>query len=151
MKTKRLLVYKLSLPLLIFSLLIFSCKTKETVKTPSVVGSTNLTNSLTPVKSDYKRVKISWFEDLFYKRNIPPKNDFYDKKDLLAAHRTLPIGTVVELINPENNNTVQVKVAYRGPSVSGREFDLSKKAFKKLADLDLGLVYVDYKIISIIP
>ncbi len=134
--------------LLLFIIFIVSCKTKETVNFSPSGSSVSLANNLNPAKSDYKKVKVSWFEDLFYKRNAPEKNDFYDKKDLLAAHRTLPIGTVVELTNPENNQTVQVKIVYRGPSVSGREFDLSKKAFKKLENLDKGLIYVEYKIVK---
>lgn len=42
-----------------------------------------------------------------------------------VANRTLPCGTLVELRNPRNGETITVPVVDRGPYVSGREWDLT--------------------------
>jgi rare lipoprotein A len=51
------------------------------------------------------------------------------------AHKTLPLGKMVRLVNPENGKAAVGKINDRGPFVKGRDVDLSYG----LAD-ELGLV-----------
>ncbi len=56
----------------------------------------------------------------------------YAHDKLTAAHLTLPFGTLVKVINPENNKTVVVRINDRGPFVEDRIIDLSKSAASQL-------------------
>ncbi|MGL4581875.1 MAG: septal ring lytic transglycosylase RlpA family protein, partial [Flavobacterium sp.] len=66
-----------------------------------------------------------------------------------AAHKSLPFNTKVKVTNLKNNKSVKVRINDRGPFAKGREIDLSKKAFMKIADhKNDGLLQVDIKIIK---
>lgn len=51
---------------------------------------------------------------------------------LTAAHRSLPFGTRIKVINQRNGRAVTVRVNDRGPFVKGRILDLSRAAAVKL-------------------
>jgi rare lipoprotein A len=51
---------------------------------------------------------------------------------LTAAHRTLPFGTKVEVINKRNGKRVTVRINDRGPFVKGRVIDLTPAAANAL-------------------
>ncbi|WP_274424271.1 septal ring lytic transglycosylase RlpA family protein [Chelativorans sp. YIM 93263] len=51
---------------------------------------------------------------------------------MTAAHRKLPFGTKVKVVNRRNNKSVIVRINDRGPFVGGRILDLSKAAAAKL-------------------
>lgn len=57
----------------------------------------------------------------------------YDKNKLTAAHRKLRFGTKVRVTNERNGKWVIVTINDRGPFVRGRDIDLSRKAFMKIA------------------
>lgn len=59
-----------------------------------------------------------------------------------AAHRTLPIGTVVTVTNLANGASVRVRIADRGPFVEGRVIDLDRVAFGEIASLSTGVIRV---------
>jgi rare lipoprotein A len=58
--------------------------------------------------------------------------ELFDPQDLTAAHRTLPLGTLLQVENLENGRAVTVRVNDRGPFVKGRILDLSKRAAQVL-------------------
>ena len=53
-------------------------------------------------------------------------------KDLTAAHRSLPFGTMVRVVIQENGRSADVRITDRGPFISGRIIDLSKVAAHEL-------------------
>lgn len=57
---------------------------------------------------------------------------------MTAAHRTLPLGTVVTVTNLSNNKSVVVRINDRGPYAKGRLIDLSKGAARKLGFIGAG-------------
>jgi uncharacterized protein YabE (DUF348 family) len=63
---------------------------------------------------------------------------WYHFAGLGAAHRSLPIGTVVRVTNLANGRTVNVVIRDRGPFVDGRIIDLSDTAFAEIAPLGTG-------------
>lgn len=63
------------------------------------------------------------------------------KRELVAAHRTLPVGTKVKISTPKGKSVV-VTIAGRGPFIPGRIIDLSSDAFKHLATLGTGVLRV---------
>ena len=68
-------------------------------------------------------------------------------EQLTAAHRTLPFGTRLRVVNLENGRIVQVRVNDRGPYLDGRVLDLSRGAARALAMVERGVVPVRWEII----
>lgn len=68
-------------------------------------------------------------------------------KDLTAAHRSLPFGTLLRVDNRENGRSAVVRITDRGPFITGRIIDVSQSAAREL-DFS-GLTQVCLNIISI--
>ena len=64
-----------------------------------------------------------------------------------TAHRHLPFGTRLKVVNTSNERSVIVTVNDRGPFTRGRGLDLSYKAFKDISRLSTGVVDVCYSIL----
>ena len=73
----------------------------------------------------------------------------YDMAKLTAAHRTLPIGAVIEVTHLTTGRSVQVRVNDRGPFVDGRILDLSYAAAERLGGLGSGLFPVKLTVVSV--
>ena len=66
-----------------------------------------------------------------------------------AAHKTLPIGTLVRVSNPKNHRSINVTINDRGPFMANRDLDLSLGAGALLGFQGLGTVYME--VLSIPP
>jgi rare lipoprotein A len=66
----------------------------------------------------------------------------YNPKALTAASKTLPLGSVVKVTNPENGKSVKVRINDRGPFVPGRSLDLSKRAAERIGIVHRGVARV---------
>jgi rare lipoprotein A len=65
-----------------------------------------------------------------------------DPKALTAAHRTLPFGTCLRVVNQGNGRSVQVRVNDRGPFSRGRVVDVSLAAARRLGMVEAGVARV---------
>lgn len=63
----------------------------------------------------------------------------YDMNALTVAHRFLPLGTPICIVNPANGRSVRAVVTDRGPYVGGRIIDLSRRIAAELGTLERGL------------
>jgi rare lipoprotein A len=72
----------------------------------------------------------------------------YNQFALTAAHKTLPLGTILKVTNAQNNKSVFVKVNDRGPYIKGRIIDLSTKAAELLGYRNKGTAYVKIEVIK---
>ena len=68
-----------------------------------------------------------------------------------AAHRTLPLGTVVRVVNLKNGRSIECRINDRGPYVDGRVIDMSLGAAKKLGMVHHGLADVMIEIVKPAP
>ena len=66
--------------------------------------------------------------------------EIFNTYELTAAHKTLPFGTKVKVVNKTNGKSVIVRINDRGPFVKGRTIDLSKKAFQSIANIKKGIL-----------
>ena len=57
---------------------------------------------------------------------------------MTAAHRSLPFGTKVKVVNKKNGKSIVVRINDRGPFIKGRIIDLSKGAAQKLGFIRSG-------------
>ena len=78
--------------------------------------------------------KASYYAAKFEGRSTA-SGERYRGGELTAAHRSLPFGSLVRVINPSNGRSVTVRVNDRGPFTHGRVIDVSRAAA-----LELGLV-----------
>jgi rare lipoprotein A len=73
----------------------------------------------------------SWYGPDFHGKKTS-NGEIYDMHGLTAAHKTLPLGVYVKVLNRENDRELVVRVNDRGPFVKGRIIDLSYAAAKEL-------------------
>jgi rare lipoprotein A len=74
--------------------------------------------------------------------------EVFNPEALTAAHKTLAFNTRVRVTNPSNGKSVVVRINDRGPFVDGRCLDLSRAAFRTIADLGMGELTVKYDILD---
>lgn len=83
----------------------------------------------------------SWYGKKFHGR-LTSSGEVYDMHQLTAAHRTLPLPTVVRVTNLANGRSVVVTVNDRGPFAHERVIDLSYAAAMELDMVEAGLAEV---------
>lgn len=66
----------------------------------------------------------------------------YHRDSLVCAHKRYPMGTMLKVTNLNNDKSVVVRVADRGPHVKGRIIDLSYRAAKEIGMIASGVVMV---------
>lgn len=69
----------------------------------------------------------SWYGEPFHGERTS-NGEHYDMHAMTAAHKTLPFGTMLKVINLENNRSTIVRVNDRGPFCRERIIDLSHSA-----------------------
>ena len=110
----------------------------------AVKASAGRSQAATAVRPDQGRgqlVSASWYGSQHHGKlmaNGQPFNMYADT----VAHKSLPLGTRLTIVNPQNGNAVKVQVTDRGPYVSGRSLDLSYSAARKLGVLENGVAKV---------
>jgi rare lipoprotein A (peptidoglycan hydrolase) len=79
----------------------------------------------------------SWYGRAFQGRRTA-SGERFDMNLLTAAHKTLPLGSVVLVRNPVNGQTVEVTINDRGPYLKDRIIDLSYRAALLLGMVQTG-------------
>jgi rare lipoprotein A len=67
---------------------------------------------------------------------------FYGAQGMTAAHRSLPMGSRVRVLDLDNGRSVIVRIIDRGPFIRGRVIDVSTAAAETLGFRDAGLAHV---------
>ncbi len=88
----------------------------------------------------------SWYGGKFQGRRTA-NGEIFDTNELTAAHKTLPFGTIIEVKNLQNGETVRVRINDRGPFVEGRIIDLSRAAAREIDMLGSGVTPVSLTVI----
>jgi len=98
--------------------------------------------ALAPRPPGYEEVGIaSWYGPGFHGKTTA-NGELYDMYAFTAAHKTLPFGTVVEVVDLDTGRSVVVRINDRGPFVPGRIIDLSYAAAEALGILERGTARV---------
>lgn len=82
--------------------------------------------------------KASWYGRKFHGRSTA-SGERYDMYKKTAAHKTLPLGTYVRVLNLENRKQTVARVNDRGPFVKGRIIDLSYAAAREIGLVGPGV------------
>lgn len=92
-------------------------------------------------ENTFEKGTASFYSDWFQERRTASGELFYQNR-FTAAHKSLPFGTWVKVINMQNKRSVIVCINDRGPFVKGRIIDLSKSAAKEIGNLTDGIFKV---------
>jgi len=95
----------------------------------------------TEVASYVEEGQASWYGPGFHGR-ATANGEQFDTGDMTAAHRTLPLPSVVRVTNLENGKTVFVRINDRGPFKRNRIIDVSKSAAEALDFHGAGTTHV---------
>lgn len=101
-------------------------------------------------KVDYayrERGLASWYGPNFHGK-ATANGEVFDMHGLSAAHKTLPLPSVVRVTNLENGRSLVVRVNDRGPFIRGRIIDLSKRAAELLGFADEGTALVEVQLVA---
>ena len=104
-------------------------------------------NNASKSSSGFRTTTVSYYADKF-DGNKTASGETYRHSKHTASNKTLAFGTRVEIININNDKSVIIIVNDRGPLKPSREFDLSQGAFKKISNLNEGIVQVKYRILK---
>jgi rare lipoprotein A len=97
---------------------------------PAASASTQASTS--SAKANFRQVgTASWYGPGFHGKKTA-SGERFDQNKLTAAHRSLPLDTVVKVTNLDNGKAVKVSINDRGPYVGKRVIDLSRAAAQKL-------------------
>ncbi len=121
------------------------CSTPKTKASKDLCSGTKKPYTIQGIKYtpqdhyDYEEHGVaSWYGPGFHKRPTSC-GSIYDMHSLTAAHKTLPIPSVVEVTNVDTGKNLVVVVNDRGPFVDDRIIDLSKRAAQELGTHNKGL------------
>lgn len=149
-----------TLALVLAAMAIASCSTMNLPDAPKTIGVPAKPNPHYKVGAPYKiddrwyAPKVdeaydeegvaSWYGDDFHGK-LTANGEIFDKRRLSAAHKTLPMPTLVEVQNLGNGNRIIVRVNDRGPFKGDRVIDLSHAAATELGFAGEGLARVRVK------
>ncbi len=106
-----------------------------------------------PAKVEYQSTgrtmvgMASWYGGVFHGRRAADGSRF-NMHALTAAHKTLPFGTMVKVVNQRNHKSCFVKITDRGPYAGGRIIDLSRGAASAIGMLGSGVARVSLEIVK---
>ncbi len=91
---------------------------------------------------------VSSFYGEDFHGKLTANGEVYDMYGLTAAHKTLPLNTVVRVTNTANNKSLILRINDRGPFVKGRILDCSYGAALKLGFITHGTTKVKIEVIE---
>jgi rare lipoprotein A len=119
-----------------------SSDTKSSDASPKAKPAKAKTVKAKSGKKDFRQVgTASWYGPGFNGKKTASGKRF-DQNKLTAAHRSLPLDTVVTVTNLDNGKAVKVEINDRGPYSGKRVIDLSRAAARKLDMTDDGTARV---------
>ncbi len=80
--------------------------------------------------------------------NLTANGEIFDKDGISAAHKTLPLNSVVKVTNLSNGKSLTLRINDRGPYIDGRILDCSYGAALKLDFVQEGTTEVKVKVIK---
>ncbi len=104
-----------------------------------------------PPKPGWSEVGMaSWYGSDFHGKRTA-SGEIYNMYGYTAAHRCLPFGTYVRVLNLENGRSVVVRINDRGPFIRGRIVDLSYAAARAIGMIGSGTAMVKLTVLPARP
>ena len=90
----------------------------------------------------------SWYGAPYHNRR-GSNGEIYNMHAMTAAHRTLPLGSIVRVTNLKTEHSALVRITDRGPFVDGRILDLSQAAAKAVDVYLPGVAKVKVEVLQV--
>jgi rare lipoprotein A len=84
----------------------------------------------------------------YWQDQMTATGEHFNKRDLTAAHKTLPFGTRVRVTRNDTGKSVIVRINDRGPYKPGRIIDLSERAAENLGMTGIGVAPVQIEVLG---
>ena len=131
--------------LLFSSVLLINCATqtpKETRSFQTLVKEANEGPAEDKAEIEYDETGyVSWYGDQF--QNKPTASgEIFDKNKMTGAHRSLPFGSEIKVINLENQKEAVIRINDRGPFNKARIVDVTEKVAEILDFKNSGLAKI---------
>jgi rare lipoprotein A len=91
--------------------------------------------------------RASWYGPPYHNRR-GSNGEVYNMNAMTAAHRTLPLGSIVRVTNTKTGHSALVRITDRGPFISGRVLDLSLAAARKVDVYTPGVAEVKVELMQ---
>tara|TARA_Y100000389_G_scaffold45037_1_gene39798 strand:+ start:249 stop:695 length:447 start_codon:yes stop_codon:yes gene_type:complete len=115
------------------------------------VNSNGMSRKEIEAIKNHPRVQIgiaSYYGKKFHKKRTA-NGEIFNMYKISAAHKTLPLGTKVRVVNLKNGKSLTLKINDRGPFAKGRILDLSYKAAQKLGFVNQGTTKVRIEVLRL--
>jgi len=89
----------------------------------------------------------SWYGAPYHNRR-GSNGELYDMNAMTAAHRTLPLGSIVRVTNEKTGQSALLRITDRGPFVDGRILDVSYAAAKRLDIWQPGVARIKLEVMQ---
>lgn len=89
----------------------------------------------------------SWYGPNFHGK-LTSNGETYNMFAMTAAHKTLPMNTIIRVTNRKNGKSAVVRINDRGPFVETRIIDLSKAAASKIGMIGSGTASVELEVLG---
>jgi len=89
----------------------------------------------------------SWYGPDFHGK-LTSNGETYNMYEMTAAHKTLPMNTIVKVTNKRNGLATVVRINDRGPFIATRIIDLSNSAAKKIGMIGAGTAPVSLEVLG---
>jgi rare lipoprotein A len=119
-----------------------------TSRPKSVVPSTATNQPSAPKPLAVWECTTSWYGEDFDGRSTAT-GETYDMYGSTAAHPTLPLGSIVRVVNPKNHRSEIVRINDRGPYIEGRELDVSYEVARRLGFDQRGTAKVQLELLEV--
>tara|TARA_B100000809_G_C15099532_1_gene516355 strand:- start:73 stop:519 length:447 start_codon:yes stop_codon:yes gene_type:complete len=137
---------------IIFTLIIFcimSCG--PSIAYGDYVNSKGMSRKQIEAIKNHPKVQVgiaSYYGSKFHKKRTA-NGEIFNMYKVSAAHKTLPLGTKVRVINLKNRKSLTMTINDRGPYTKGRIIDLSYKAAQKLGFVNEGTTKVRIEVLRL--
>ncbi len=137
---------------IIFIIIAWSCAPNPRYTSSKDSGNRKVPKNPTKQKTSTHSQKVFTGTSSYYGKDFHGKltanGEIFDMYGLTAAHKTLPLNTIVRVTNIENGKSLILRINDRGPYIDGRILDCSYGAAKKLEFVQMGTTEVKIEVIE---
>ena len=105
---------------------------------PGLIGQAGLEVFPPPKAPEVEIGQASWYGG-FHEGRLTANGEIFRMRKLTAAHKSLPMGTIVRVTSLRTGRSVVVRINDRGPYMDRRVIDLSRGAAQELGVVRRGL------------
>ncbi|MBC8214081.1 MAG: septal ring lytic transglycosylase RlpA family protein [Candidatus Marinimicrobia bacterium] len=138
--------------ILIGTFFVLSCSPAPRYRTGSLTPKSPKKTEAPKLSKTNKSKKLFTGMSSYYGKDFHGKltanGEIFDMYGLTAAHKTLPLNTIVRVTNLNNDKSLILRINDRGPYIAGRILDCSYGAAKKLGFVSAGVTKVKIEVIE---